>query len=57
MVLTLRLSVVYGSQKKKQHIIPYITFTECFCIAEAESVYYAVHIESLYEKDTFRLEK
>jgi len=42
MVLTLRLSVLYGLYG------PYETLTEWYCITEVESVYCAVRTEFLY---------
>jgi len=54
MVLTLRLCVLYGYQNK-QRLLPYITLADWFCTTEVESIYRAVHTESLYETDTFRL--
>ena len=56
MVLTPRLSAVYGCQNK-QRLLLYTILAEEFNIAEVESVYCAVRTESLYETDTFRFDK
>jgi hypothetical protein len=53
-VPTLRLCVLYGSQKKQQ-LLPYKTFKRLVFITEVESVYSAVRTESLYKTDMLRL--
>jgi hypothetical protein len=45
MVLTLRLCILYGSQKK-QLLLFYIALADWFCITEVDSVYCAVRTES-----------
>ena len=45
-VLTLRLSVLYGSHNK-QKLLPYTTLADWFCITEVVSVHCAVRSEPL----------
>jgi hypothetical protein len=54
MVLTLCLCVLHGSHSR-QHLLPYKTLADWFCITEVESVYCAVRTESLYKAHTFSL--
>jgi len=48
MVLTLHLSVRYG-------LFPRTTLTDRLCLTKVESIYCAVHTESLYKREDFRL--
>ena len=51
MILTLRLSVSYGSQCKQRRLTCTV-LTEWFCTTDVESVYCTVCKESLYKPDT-----
>jgi len=47
-MMTLRLCVLYRSQTK-QRLLPYMIVIDCYFLTEVESVYCAVHTESLYK--------
>ena len=54
MLITLHLCVLYGSQNKQQPLALYCINWLVF-ITEVESVYCAVHIDSLYNTDMIHL--
>jgi hypothetical protein len=56
LVLTLHLSVEFGSQDTQQLLI-YTPFTDWFCITEMKSAYCTVQTESLYKTDICRLKR
>jgi len=56
MVLTLHLSVEYGSQNKQRFSF-YTPLTDWFCITEMKSVYCVVWTESLYKTDMCHLRR
>ena len=54
-LLTLDICVLYDLTRNSDF---YLTnLADWFCIAEVESVYSAVRIESLYKTDTFSLQR
>jgi len=56
MLLTLHMSILYGSQNK-QRLSLSTALGDWFCITEVDSVYCAVRTESLHVTDTFQLQR